>query len=342
MKLLLSDCMSDCTPRINRMFVAVGLVLLYLLSGGCSAQDTGMAAPPVSTTLRPAHSTTLSPQYLESTANSVETIQAVTPRPLPSRTSTPTPTPQQTPSAPLYPTSRPTTDTSASADHLTPTIWPTVTRQILSAEIAAELIPCAQRTVEDNLIVVITQQFGLPEKYAPPDLVPLSAYFSSGVTVGIESYVRDILIEPLKLIITDMQAAGLNPSILSGYRSYDEQYLAWKWWNSQQPDRVALLSAPAGHSEHQLGTTVDFGSPALHHLFHVDFANTPEGLWLAENAHRYGFTMSYPDGSYDITGFKFEPWHFRYVGVGMSTELYTTGQTLTEWQLKNIPPPCIP
>lgn len=225
----------------------------------------------------------------------------------------------------------------------TPEVWPTVTRQLLPAATAAGLEPCARRVVDDtDLALVVTQQFGLPETYAPADLVPLSDYFTSGVTVGIDSYVRIGLIEPLQRIIDDMYAAGLGPSILSGYRSYGEQYLAWKWWNSQYPERVAIMSARAGHSEHQLGTTVDFGSPALDHLFHVDFATTPEGLWLADNAHRYGFTMSYPADTYDITGFKYEPWHYRYVGVDLSTELRATGRILTEWQLDNLPPPCIP
>lgn len=193
-----------------------------------------------------------------------------------------------------------------------------------------------------DLLILVTQQFGLPNTYAPPDLVSLTDYFTSGVTVGIDSFVRADLIGPLQQLIGDMRAAGLEPSIVSGYRSYDEQYLAWKWWNSQYPERVAIMSARPGHSEHQLGTTVDFGSPALKHLFHVDFATTAEGLWLAENAHRYGFTMSYPINSYDITGFKYEPWHYRYVGPELATLLWESGQILTEWQLANLPPPCIP
>lgn len=225
---------------------------------------------------------------------------------------------------------------------LTPTVWPTVTRQRLAPDVAAGLEPCDRRVVEDDWLIVVTQQFGLPESYVPPDLVALADYFSVGVTVGIPSSVRAGLIEPLRRIIDDMHAAGLAPSILSGYRSYGEQYLAWKWWNSQYPERVAIMSARAGHSEHQLGTTVDFGSPALNHLFHVDFAGSPEGLWLAENAHHYGFTMSYPADTYDITGFKYEPWHFRYVGVDLASELAAGGRILTEWQLANMPPPCIP
>lgn len=238
-------------------------------------------------------------------------------------------------------TQQPVSEASTEAV-MTPAIWPTVTRQVLPPAVAASLSPCPERTVSDDLLVVVTQQFGLPRSFVPADLVPVSEYFSEGVTVGIESSVREAIITPLRELIEAMHAAGLAPSILSGYRSYDEQYLAWKWWNSQYPERVAIMSARAGYSEHQLGTTVDFGSPALDHLFHVDFAGTPEGLWLVENAHRFGFTMSYPADTTAITGFKYEPWHFRYVGVELSTELRSTGQILTEWQLANMPPPCIP
>jgi D-alanyl-D-alanine carboxypeptidase len=225
----------------------------------------------------------------------------------------------------------------------TPAVWPTVTTQVLSDEIAAGLHPCAARIVrDDDLLLFVSQQFSLPESYVPSDLVFVRDYFGESVTLGLGNQVRLSIIEPLRQMIEAMHAAGLKPSILSGYRSYGEQYLAWKWWNSQYPERVAIMSARAGHSEHQLGTTVDFGSPALDHLFHVDFAETPEGIWLRDNAHLYGFTMSYPAGAYETTGFKYEPWHFRYVTTDISIQLQTTGQILTEWQLAHQPPPCIP
>jgi D-alanyl-D-alanine carboxypeptidase len=281
-------------------------------------------------------------------ADPIPTATAIRPAAVVPMPPSPSTTPAATAALPASPTSaRPATTAEPAAGATatmtaTPTIWPTVTRQVLPPDVAAGLAPCAERQVSDDLLIVVTQQFGLPESYVPPDLAPLSDYFSSGVTVGIESSVRVGLIEPLQRLLDAMHAAELAPSILSGYRSYGEQYLAWKWWNSQYPERVAIMSAPAGHSEHQLGTTVDFGSPALDHLFHVDFATTAEGLWLVENAHLYGFTMSYPADSYAITGFKYEPWHFRYVGPELATALRDSGQTLTEWQLANLPPPCIP
>jgi zinc D-Ala-D-Ala carboxypeptidase len=224
----------------------------------------------------------------------------------------------------------------------TPTIWPTVTRQVLPAEVAANLVPCSHRAATDDLLIFVSQQFGLPETYVPPNLVLLSDYFGISVTLGMSNQVQLDIVEPLRRMIEAMHAVDLNPSIISGYRSYSEQHLAWKWWNSQYPDRVAIMSARAGHSEHQLGTTIDFGSPSLNHLFHVDFAGTPEGTWLAENAHLYGFTMSYPANTYEITGFKYEPWHYRYVGKELSEQLRQSGLTLTEWQLEQFQPPCIP
>ena len=224
----------------------------------------------------------------------------------------------------------------------TATYWPTVTRQILSEQVAAGLVPCAQRTVDGGLLILVTQQFALPEYYVPADLVPLGDYFDDNVTRGQTLFVREAIVGPLQQMVGEMQSAGLQPSILSAYRSYGEQALAWHWWSNQYPGRVAIMSARPGQSEHQLGTTVDFGSPEIDHLFHVDFADTAEGVWLANNAHRFGFTLSFPQTAYAITGFKYEPWHFRYVGMELATELYASGAILTQWQLANQSAPCIP
>ena len=280
---------------------------------------TAQSAPPSQT---PVTAPTAVPPTLTPTEPVLPTATAV---------NTPLPAVTQTPAATASPTIEPTA-----------TYWPTVTRQILPAEQAAGLASCSQRPVTDDLLIVATQQFVLPQSYAPADLVPLSDYFSDEVTRGLELYARAAIIEPLQQMVAEMQAAGLRPSILSAYRSYNEQALAWKWWESQYPGRVAIMSARPGASEHQLGTTIDFGSPEINHLFHVDFAHTSEGVWLAANAHRFGFTLSYPRDAYAITGFKYEPWHFRYVGPELAGQLYNAGQILTEWQLANLPPPCIP
>ena len=98
-----------------------------------------------------------------------------------------------------------------------------------------------------------------------------------------------------------------------------------------------------------MGTTIDFSSPELPDIvgepeiqFHTYFYQTSEGVWLAANAHRYGFTLSYPRNAFDLTGFYYEPWHFRYVGIELATMLYENGAFLTDYLLSQYPVPCIP
>lgn len=224
-----------------------------------------------------------------------------------------------------------------------PTATPTATLTPTSVP------PCADRVPQDNLLTIVTQTYGLSRNFAPQDLVLLTDYLPYSVTLGYPTELRQIAVEPLIQMIADMQNDGLQPRILSGYRSYAAQAISWEKWNREEPERAAILSARPGHSEHQLGTTVDFGSPELAGIvgipdtqFHTYFYQTSEGIWLAENAHRYGFTLSYPRGALEITGFYYEPWHFRYVGEEMATFLYESGLYLTEYQLLNQPEPCIP
>jgi D-alanyl-D-alanine carboxypeptidase len=195
----------------------------------------------------------------------------------------------------------------------------------------------------------VTLDYGLSRDYVPADLVMLSDYFPRSVTKGYPTKVREAVVGPLQEMFTDMQATGLSPSIISGYRSYPAQVIARNKWLEQEPDRVSILSAPPGHSEHQLGTTLDFGSPELPFIvgqedieFHTYFYKSSEGQWLTEHAHEYGFTLSYPRDSLDLTGFYYEPWHYRFIGIDLATELNRKGITLTEFLLSDKSPPCIP
>nr|MBP9058550.1 M15 family metallopeptidase [Candidatus Paceibacterota bacterium] len=86
---------------------------------------------------------------------------------------------------------------------------------------------------------------------------------------------------------------------------------------------------------HQLGTTVDFSSSSLGGVLSEKFKDTKEGLWLQANAHKYGFVMSFPSGKEEVTGYKFEPWHYRYVGVETAQEIKDSGLTPIEY-LKEI------
>jgi D-alanyl-D-alanine carboxypeptidase len=210
--------------------------------------------------------------------------------------------------------------------------------------------PCSNRLLRaDDLWAVVTQTYSLSRDYAPPDLVSLNDYLGNDVTLGYPIEIRAAVVEPLVQMVTAMQAAGLKPQILSGYRSYSAQAIAYDKWAAAFPDHVNIISAPPGRSEHQLGTTIDFGSPELPLYtgdpslqFHTYFYKTNEGAWLLANAHHYGFTLSWPLETFELTGFYYEPWHYRYVGAEMATMLHEQGLSLTQFQLANQPEPCIP
>jgi D-alanyl-D-alanine carboxypeptidase len=245
-------------------------------------------------------------------------------------TATAQPTTVQTPTITFTPSPSPTPS---------PTPTPTPNRDI----------PCSQRIPDDSLLTIVTLTYGLSRDYIPAGLVGIGGYLPSEVTLGYPTELRRLVIDPLVTMIEDMQAAGMHPTIISGYRSYSAQAIAHEKWLEKEPERVNILSAPPGFSEHQLGTVVDFGSPELAEIvgqedieFHTYFYKTTEGMWLLENAHKYGFTLSYPFEALELTGFFYEPWHYRYVGVELATRLHEQGITLTEYQLDSEPPPCIP
>ncbi|MEG0486259.1 MAG: M15 family metallopeptidase, partial [Oscillospiraceae bacterium] len=91
-------------------------------------------------------------------------------------------------------------------------------------------------------------------------------------------------------------------------------------------------SARPGYSEHQTGLTYDIGEKGKEDVWLTEaFGETPAGKWVAEHAHEYGFIMRYPKGKEEITGYMYESWHFRYVGVDIATEIYKRQGTLEEY-----------
>ena len=121
-------------------------------------------------------------------------------------------------------------------------------------------------------------------------------------------------------------SSNLSLRIVSGFRSYSSQDALYsRYVRSQGQAEADRFSARPGYSEHQTGLTVDINQTT------EAFADTAEGRWVAENAHLFGFIVRYPDGKEAITGYTYEPWHVRYVGVDVATHLKTTGLTLDEY-----------
>ena len=169
--------------------------------------------------------------------------------------------------------------------------------------------------------------YKVSENYAPTDLIPLS-------DLGAADYkVRAFITEDLRALFLSAERAGAALEIQSAYRSYTYQVQTFQYWVDKEGEAAALkTSARAGHSEHQLGTALDFrskGGPAPWDL--EDWAESEAGAWLAENAWHYGFVMSYPKGKEALTCYSYEPWHYRYMGRDLARAIKESGLTLREW-----------
>ena len=214
----------------------------------------------------------------------------------------------------------------------------------------ATLIPCEKRQpADDDLFVEVNANYGLASNYVPGDLVPLGDYLPARVALP-DMLLRQKAAKALGKMVNVMLTQGLAPTVLSSYRSYFMQAVAHQRWVVEDPANANQISALPGHSEHQLGTVVDFGSPEMPALTGNNteklsplFAQTSEGRWLSEHAFEYGFSMSSPQGAESLTGLAYEPWHYRYIGVELASYLHASGYFLDEYLLKVRPVmPCLP
>ncbi len=158
----------------------------------------------------------------------------------------------------------------------------------------------------DTFLQADKQHF-LGTDYSPEDIVMLTDYPEMTLSRNNHS-LRKVLISDLLLMIEEAGQDGLTLVISSTYRTYEYQDRLFKWNVEQNGLETAMReSARPGTSQHQLGTAIDFGSIT------DDYAFTNPGKWLLENAWKYGFSLSYPDGYENITGYRYECWHFRYI-----------------------------
>jgi D-alanyl-D-alanine carboxypeptidase len=142
------------------------------------------------------------------------------------------------------------------------------------------------------------------------------------------------------------RSAGVPLTVQSAYRSEALQAAVFSGWMRASGVAAARrTSARPGHSEHQLGTAIDFRSAdSLQPPWdYPDWGSTPAGMWAAENAWQYGFILSYPKDMQAETCYAYEPWHYRYVGRDVARDVHGTGMTLRrylwEQQKSDFPPP---
>lgn len=157
-----------------------------------------------------------------------------------------------------------------------------------------------------NGILVVNKKYSVPSTYSPG--INPTAY---------NAYIA---------LKNAANAAGFNMPLISGYRSYQTQTNLYNSYVAQYGESIAnTFSAKPGQSEHQTGLAFDVGS------IDNNYGNTSAGIWLAQNAHKYGFIIRYPKGKESITGYQYEPWHIRYLGTSVATDIYNKGVCLEEY-----------
>ena len=176
-----------------------------------------------------------------------------------------------------------------------------------------------------NILIYLSKKEGrLARSYVPKNLVNLGKYGRGSV--------KDIVLEAYKGLYEDAKKAGIDYYIVSAYRGYElQEELFEHYTKTKGLEWAEKSSARPGTSEHQTGLTMDVTTGNLGFTLNQAMGDMKEGIWLAENAHRYGFIIRYPKGKTDITGFKYEPWHLRYLGIDVATEIYEKDITFDEY-----------
>lgn len=172
-------------------------------------------------------------------------------------------------------------------------------------------------TTDEELLQKYSKVFFLNEHYVPEDLhtIPSEYVYNKERTYQIHDQVWPYLEDLLDTAKKD----DMNLSIISAFRSFgDQAVLKGAYTVIYGAGTANQFSADQGYSEHQLGTTVDFTTPTVGATF-SGFAATPEFAWLEDNAHRFGFILSYPKGN---EHYQFEPWHWRFVGTKLARYLH--------------------
>lgn len=231
----------------------------------------------------------------------------------------PEPTPEPTP----IPTPAP-----APAPTPAPTPEPTPIPKLTEEELELELLRRMQDADSDFLTLVN------PWNYIDPDYVPELLLTEN------EQYIDARIYDALMTMVYDCRDAGNDPFICSGYRTQEYQqmlfdnkiervvYSGYSW--EEAPAIAAMSVAVPGTSEHQLGLAVDLIDYYYPNLDYTQ-EDTATQKWLMENSWKYGFILRYPNGTSDITGIIYEPWHYRYVGKLAAAEIYHRGITFEEY-----------
>ncbi len=183
---------------------------------------------------------------------------------------------------------------------------------------------------DEELLQKYSRTYFLNENFVPMKLSKIETkYILPGRQ---EQYFHGDAIDFLNDMLDDAENDGMDLKVLSAYRSFDEQQSLKGQYTQVYGSGANAFSADQGYSEHQLGTTVDISDQVTGGAY-TSFAQTEEYKWLLENAHKYGFILSYPE---DNGFYVFEPWHWRFVGIDLASDLRRENADFYTWDQRTI------
>nr|WP_319005482.1 M15 family metallopeptidase [Metabacillus litoralis] len=183
-----------------------------------------------------------------------------------------------------------------------------------------------------NILAMVNKDYGLSNEYEPENLVIPNVDFSFGDADIPQSYLRKEAATALEKLFQLAKQDDIELLAVSGYRSYSRQQGIFNVEKENKGEDEALQAvALPGQSEHQTGLAMDVTSRSVNLAITSKFGETKEGKWVKENAHKAGFIIRYPLGKEAITGYQYEPWHIRYVGVEKAKVIYENNLTLEEY-----------
>ncbi len=184
--------------------------------------------------------------------------------------------------------------------------------------------------LEDWKKTLLDTNLKVRRSYQPRDLVSVSSAGLSG-----SGKVRKIIIDDLRALAAAARRAGKPLAVRSAQRTYSYQAALFASYVQRFGyTHAASFSARPGHSEHQMGTTLDFTTAPSVPL-KTTFGESPSGKWLAKNGWKYGFIMSYPKGKQKVSCYSYEPWHWRYFGRDLARKIYQSGQVPRRYLYEN-------
>lgn len=181
-----------------------------------------------------------------------------------------------------------------------------------------------------DTMVLVNKHNALPHYFVPDDLKIPDIPFSFAEDLP-KRYLQKIAASSLEKLVKEAGKNKLNLAGVSGYRAFERQAEIFRDYYRRAPDEAVKFSARPGESEHQTGLAMDLSCPSVSFELEQIFGETDEGKWLKYNAHHFGFIIRYPKCMEHITGYQYEPWHVRYVGIKAAHEIASQDITLEEY-----------